>query len=88
VDLGVALVADPQAPEVVKVREAPLDDPPLLAETGAMLGATPSDDRLDPASPEQPPVLVVVIATVGEHEIGLLAGPAAFAGDRPGVQVV
>jgi hypothetical protein len=88
VDLGVALVADSEAPEVVQVREATLDDPPLLAETGAMLGVAPSDDWLDPASPEQPPVLVVVIATVGEHEIGLAAGPADLAGDRACVQVV
>jgi hypothetical protein len=30
----------------------------------------------------------VVIAAVGDHEIGFLARPAALAGDRPAVEVV
>lgn len=87
-DLGGALVADPQPAEVVQVGEAALDDPALLAQTGAVFDAAPRDGRLDPASPEQPAVFVVVIAAVGEQNIGLLARPAALAGDRPAVQVV
>jgi hypothetical protein len=72
----------------VQVREAAFDDPALGAEAGAVLDAAPGDDRLDPSDPEQPAVLVVVIATVGEDEVGLLAGPADLAGDRPGVELL
>lgn len=32
-------------------------------------------------------MLVVVIATVGEQPVGLLARPSELAGDRPAVQV-
>ncbi len=53
-----------------------------------MLDAAARDDRLDASNPEQAAVLVVVIAAVGEEEVGLLAGPADLAGDRPGVQIV
>jgi hypothetical protein len=88
VDLGVALITDPQAAEVVQVREAALDYPALAPEAGAVLGFAPSDDGFDPALPEQPAVLVVVIAAVGDDEVGLLARPADLAGDRPGVQVL
>jgi hypothetical protein len=83
VDLGVAFVAGAQPAKVVQVREAALDDPALPAEIGAVLGSQPGDDGLDAARPEQPPVLVVIIAAVGEDEIGLLPG-AAWLARRPG----
>ena len=86
--LGQALVADAQTAEVVQVREAALDNPTLAAQSGAVLGAAAGDNRLDAASPQQSSVLVVVIAAVGEHAIGLLARAADLAGDRSGVQVV
>jgi hypothetical protein len=70
------------------VREAALDNPPLLAETGAVRGAAAGDHGLDPAGPQQPAVLVVVIAAIGEQQVGFLAGPADLPGDRPGVQIV
>lgn len=70
------------------MREASLDDPALLAEPGAVLGAAASDQGLDPAGPQQPAVLVVVIAAIGDHDIGFLPRPASLAGDRPLVQVV
>ena len=85
---GVALVAGSQAAEVVQVREAALDDPALGAQSGAVVAAAARDHGFDAALPEQPAVLVVVIATIGQDQVGLLARPAAFAGDRPGVQVV
>lgn len=87
-DLGLALVTDPQAAEVVQVREAALDDPAVAAEAGAVAGAAAGDDGLDAACPEQPAVLVVVIAAVGEHLVGFLARPTGLALDRPGVQVI
>jgi len=88
VDAGVAFVADAQAPEVVQAREAALNDPALGSEAGAVLGAATGDDGLDAAGPEQSAVLVVVIAAIGQDEIGLLAGAADLAGDGPGVQII
>ncbi len=87
-DLGPALVAGAQAAKVVQVREAALDHPARGAQTGAMCGAAAGDDGLDAARPQQAPVFVVVIATVGENEIGLSARPADLAGDRARVKVV
>jgi hypothetical protein len=66
VDLGVALVAGPQAPEVVEVSEAALHDPALAAEPGAVCRSATRDHWCDPESPQQSPVLVVVIPAVGE----------------------
>ena len=88
VDLGIALIADPQAPEVVQVRKAALDDPAVATESGAVLGATPGDHRLDVALRQQSAVLVVVIAAIGDHGVGLLTRPADLPSDRPGVQVI
>lgn len=70
------------------MREAAFDDPALAAEVGAVLDAALGDEGRDPARPEQPAVLVVVIAAIGEQPVGLAAWPAWFAGDRPGVQVL
>lgn len=83
---GAALVAGSQAAEVVQVREAALDDPALDAQVRAVLDAASSDHRFDSTGPKRTAVHVVVIATVGEDEVGLLAGPADLAGDRPRVQ--
>ncbi len=47
-----------------------------------------SDDWFDPSAPQQPAVLVMVIATIGENQVRFLARPAPFAGDRPGVQLL
>jgi hypothetical protein len=88
VHLWQAFVADAQSSEVVQVREAALDDPALSAEAGAVLRAAAGDDRFDAALPEQPAVLVVVIAAVGDDEVGLLPRATSLAGDRPGMQRV
>lgn len=47
-DLGVALVARSEAPEIVQVSEAALDDPALAPQAGAMRCAAPGDDGCDP----------------------------------------
>ena len=49
--------------------------------------ATAGDDGCDAKGTQQPSVLVVVIATVGEQPIGLLAGTSDLSGDRPAVKV-
>ena len=87
-DLGVPLVADSQAAEVVQVREAALDDPALAAEAGAVFDPAAGDDGLDAPGPEQAAVLVVVIAAIGKDHVGLLARPPDLARDGPGVQAV
>jgi hypothetical protein len=67
----------------VEVREAALDDQrsrprpkPLAIPRRAITGVIPG-------APQEPAVLVEVIATVSENAIGSLARPAALAGDRP-----
>jgi hypothetical protein len=87
VDLGLAFVADSQPPEVVQVREATLDHPALTAQAGTVRDRAPGDEVLDVAGAQQAAVLVVVIAAVGQQQVGLLARPPHLAGDRPRVQV-
>jgi hypothetical protein len=50
--------------------------------------AAAGDDGFDSSGPEQAAVLVVVIAAVGQDEVGLLARPAGLAGDRSGVEIL
>ena len=88
VDLGVAFVADPQASEVVQVREAALDDPALAPEAGAVRDTPPGDDRLDVARAQQAAVLVKVVAAVGQDDVGFLTRATDLPGDRTGVQLV
>lgn len=68
--------------------EAALDDPSLSSKPGPVFGATACDHGFDPAGPQQPPVLVMVIATISDHLVGLLAGTPSLAGDRPAAQLV
>lgn len=69
------------------MREAALDDPALSAEAGAVGCSAAGDDGCDPESSQEPTVLVVVIAAVGENPVGLLAWPADLAGHGPAVEV-
>ena len=87
-DLGVALVADPQPAEVVQVRETAFDNPALPSDARAVLRAATSDHRLDPPLPQQSAVLVVVIAAVGKQQIGFLARSAGLAGNWTAVQIL
>lgn len=70
------------------MREAALDDPALTAEPRPVWRAAASDHGRDPERSQESPVLVVVIAAVGEQPVGLLAWPSGLAGDRPAVQVL
>lgn len=87
-DLVVALVADPEPPEVVEVSEAALDYPAVTAQPRAVDGAAAGDHGLDASGPQKPPVLVMVIATIGQDEVRFLSGPPTFAGDRPSREIV
>jgi len=88
VHCGVAFVAGSQAAEVVQVREAALDDPALATQPGAVLSAAARDHGFDPAGPEKASVFVVVIATIGQDDVGFLARPTDLARDRPGMQLI
>jgi hypothetical protein len=69
------------------VSEAALDDPALAAEPGAVLGSASGDHGGDPERPQEPAVLVVVIATISENTVRLLAWPTPLAGHRSCVEV-
>ena len=70
VDVVAAVGADEQSAAVVKPGEGALDDPTVAAEPGAVFSLTASDQRLDAALPNEPPVLVVVVAAVGDQDPG------------------
>ena len=75
-DVGASFVADEQPLELMQVREGALDDPAVAAEARAVLGPSASDHRLDAALTDEPPVLVVVVGTVGDHAVGPPPRPA------------
>ena len=76
-DVVAAVGADEEAAAVVKPGEGALDDPAVAAEPGAVVGLAPRDDRLDAPLPDEAPVLVVVVAAVGDQR----PRPAARAAD-------
>ena len=66
-DVVAAVGADEESAAVVQPGEGALDEPTLAAESGAVFGQTAGDDRLDATLPEEPSVLVVVVAAVGDQ---------------------
>ncbi len=76
-EVGSAFVADTQAFELMKPGEGALDDPPGAAQAGAVRSATPGDDRLNAALPQQAAVLDVVVAAVGVQPLGPVPRSAA-----------
>ncbi len=82
VHVGPPFPADAQASEAVQPREAPLDHPPVGAQSGAMPGSTAGDGGNDAAFADLVAVDVVVVAAVGEERVGLAAGTADAAADR------
>src|SRR5438034_8408178 len=59
--------------------EGALDDPADPAEPGAVLGLAAGDLGADAATAELAPVLVVVVAAIGDDTFGSLARPADLA---------
>ena len=74
--LVAAVGAEEQPAAVVEPGEGAFDDPAVSAEAGAVGGLAPGDHRLDAALPEQPPVLVVVVAAVGDDAVGPPSWPS------------
>lgn len=52
-----------------------------------MAGAAAGDHWLDPSGPQHPSILVVVIATIGQQQVGLAPGASTLAGDRPRMKI-
>jgi hypothetical protein len=82
VDVVAAVVADEQSLELVEPGEGALDNPACPSESGAVLGLAAGDLGLDPELPEKAPVLVVVVAAVGDDPLGSSAGAADLAAHR------
>ena len=80
-DVVAAVGADQEAAAVVEPGEGALDDPAVAAESGAVLGLATSDDRFDAALPDEPAVLVVVVAAVGNQGARSASRPADAAAD-------
>ena len=76
VDLVAAVVADEQPFELVEPGKGALDDPADAAKPGAVLGLAAGDERGDAALADEPTVLLVVVAAVGDEPVGTPAWPA------------
>lgn len=74
-----AVGADEQAALVVQVADRAFDDVALGAKAAAVLCSASRDRVSDAACSQLAAVLVVVVATVGEHAIRPLARPAGTA---------
>lgn len=81
-EVGPAFPPSPESLVGVQPGEAALHHPAMPAQPGTMGDASTGDARSDPAGAQQPPVLVVVIATVREQFPGLAAGPTTQPADR------
>jgi len=81
VDIVAAVVADEESFVVVEPGEGALDHPTDASESGAVFGLATGDLGFDPAGAELPPVLVVVVATVGGDPVGPPTRPAGLAAE-------
>ena len=81
-DLVEAVRAKQETSAVVQPGEGAFDDPAFFSEPGAVFGLAARDDRFDSAAPDQPAVLVVVVAAVGKHTFRSSTRPAGTATDR------
>lgn len=76
-----ALVAERQTAEGVQPGEGALDRPAPAAQAGAVRCLAAGDAVCDAALAQQAPVLVMVIATVGDDQRGAVPRPAGAPGD-------
>ena len=68
-DVVESVGAQQEAAAVVEPSEGALDDPPVAAEPGSVLGLAAGDDRFHAALPDEPTVLVVVVAAIGKQRL-------------------
>ena len=81
-DLVEPVGADEQSAAIVEPGEGPLDDPAVVAESRAVIGLAASDQRFDAAAPDESPVLVVVVAAIGEQRLRPSTWSSAPAANR------
>jgi hypothetical protein len=81
VQLGTALIAGAQPPQVVQPGEGALHHPALFAEPRAVLDAASGDHWLHATAPQLAAVLVVVVTAVGEQPLGTPSRAPSLAGD-------
>lgn len=72
-EVGAYLVADAESFELVEPGEGPLYHPPGFAQAGAVWCASARDLRRDSPGADEAPVLVEVVAAVGEQPSGPVA---------------
>src|SRR5439155_3104058 len=82
VDVVAAFVSDPQLPVLVQPGDGALDDPTLLAESGAMRGLGSGDLRLDAAPPQLAAALARVVGAVAVQLARAPPRTAAASTDR------
>jgi hypothetical protein len=82
VDLVEPVGAQQESAAVVEPGEGAFNDPAIAAEMGSVLGLAASDHRLDATPPEEPAVLVVVVAAIGEQRLRPATRPATTAAHR------
>ena len=73
--LVAAVGAKQQPAAVVEPGEGALDDPADATEAGAVFGLATGDLGLDPSGAELAPVLVVVVAAIGDDAVGTAPRP-------------
>ena len=81
-DFVAAVGAHEQSAAVVQPGEGSFDNPAVASESGAVCCLTASDDRLDAAAPDEPAILVVVVAAIGKQRLRPSARPARPAAHR------
>ena len=69
-DVAAAFVADVEAAELVDPGEAALDHPAPAAESGAVPGLAAGDTTGDAALAQAAAVFLVVVAAVGDEQVG------------------
>lgn len=80
-DVVASFPADTQTAKAVQPGDRALHDVAEDAQAGAVGLAALRDHRSDPAGPKQAPVLVVVVAAVGQQRVGAPGWPADAARD-------
>jgi len=80
VDVVASFPADAQAAKAVQPGDRPLNDPSKSAQAGAVWLAAFGDRGPNSTLPQEPAVLVVVVAAVGEEHVGPSARSADDAG--------
>jgi hypothetical protein len=77
-----AIGAEKQATAVMQPGEGALDDPAVASQPRAVCGLAARDHGFNSALPDEAPVLVVVVAAVGDDAVGASPRPADATADR------